>query len=211
MNDKQQSVSLPVSLLVVGLCGLGIYWIITAFIDKLNSVDSDLGKALVTGGVTVFVAVVSLVIGKIWEQRVKLQQEIREKKIPVYEKQIAIFFSMLFAEKYGEQKPTEQELGKAFQDFTEKLIIWGSPEVIQAWLDFRIYDWDKNDPLAGFLKVETLLKAIRKDLGNSNSKLALGDITKLFVNDFDAEILKNNSSTSEKVQNSLDSATVELS
>lgn len=197
MDDKQQSVNMFVSLLVVGLLGLGVYWLITAIIDKLNSVDSDLGKALVTGGVTVSVAVVSLVIGKLWEQQVKIQQDIREKKIPVYEKQIEIFFSIMFAEKYGGKKPTEDELGKAFQDFTEKLIIWGSAEVIQAWLAFRLHDWQNSNTVEGFLKVEILLKAIRKDLGNSNSNLAVGDITKLFVNDFNIELLHQSSQQKE--------------
>jgi hypothetical protein len=193
MSDKQQPVNIFVSLLTVGLLGLGVYWLITSLIDKLNSVDSDLGKALVTGGATVSVAVVSLVIGKLWEQQVKIQQDIREKKIPVYEKQIETFFSIIFAEKNGQRKLTEDKIGKAFQEFTEKLIIWGSEEVIQAWLAFRLYDWQNSDSIEGLLKVEALLQAIRKDLGNSNSKLKAGDITKLFVNDFNLELLQKKS------------------
>ncbi|MBD2665728.1 hypothetical protein [Richelia sinica] len=189
MNHSQQKpVSLFVSLVTVILLGMGLYWFISALIDKLNSIDSDLGKAIITGGVTVSIAVLTLVIGKLWEQQVKIQQDIREKKIPVYEKQIEIFFSLIFAEKNGDDKPTQEELRKAFQLFTEKLIIWGSPEVIQAWSEFKLYDWQNSDSLEGFLKVEALLRAIRKDLGNSNSKLALGDISKLFINDFDIVI-----------------------
>jgi hypothetical protein len=209
MNDKQQPLSLLISLLVVGMLGWGGYQIITALIDKLNSVDSDLGKAFITGGVTVFIAVVSLVIGKIWEQKIKINADIREQKIPMYEKQISIFFSIIFAEKYGDKKPTENEIGKAFQDFTEKLIIWGSAEVIQAWIEFRVYDWQNSNSIEGFLKVENLLKAIRKDLGNSNYQLKNGDILKLFINDFNPELLPNNSSSekgiyeSEKVNNHL--------
>jgi hypothetical protein len=210
MNEKQQPVSIFISLLAVGLLGLGVYWLVTALFDKLNSVDSDLGKAVVTGGATVFIAVVSLVFGKLWEQKVKIQQDIREKKIPVYEKQIATFFSIIFAEKYGEKKPTENELGKAFQDFTEKIIIWGSAEVIQAWLAFKLHDWQNNDAVEGFLKVEALLKAIRKDLGNSNSKLAVGDITKLFVNDFNIEALDTEALDQKDSSGLLSTKTVEL-
>jgi hypothetical protein len=209
MNDKQQPVNIFVSLLIVGLLGLGLYWLITSLIDKLNSVDSDLGKALVTGGVTVSVAVVSLVIGKLWEQQVKIKQDIREKKIPVYEKQIETFFSIIFAEKNGQRKLTEDEIGKAFQEFTEKLIIWGSEEVIQAWLAFRFCDWQNNDSIEGVLKIETLLQAIRKDLGNSNSKLKVGDITKLFVNDFNLELLQKKSLSREEIHAPLNSMSIE--
>lgn len=210
MNDKQQPVSIFVSLLVVGLLGLGIYWLTSALFDKLGSIDSDLGKAIVTGGVTVSIAVISLVIGKLWEQKVKIQQDIREKKIPVYEKQIATFFSVLFAEKHGEKKLTENELGKAFQDFTEKLIIWGSPEVIQTWLAFKLHDWQNSDSTEGFLKVEALLKAIRKDLGNSNSNLAVGDMMKLFVNDFNIEALNKEFLDQKEGSELLSTTSVEL-
>jgi hypothetical protein len=211
MNDKQQPVNVFISLLVVGLLGLGVYWLITALFDKLNSVDSDIGKALVTGGATVSIAVVSLVFGKLWEQKVKIEQDIREKKIPVYEKQIAIFFSIFFAEKNGEKKPTENELGKAFQDFSEKIIIWGSAEVIQAWLAFKLHDWqNNNDTVRGFLKFEALLKAIRKDLGNSNSNLAVGDIMKLFVNDFNIDVLDKESLDQKDDSKLLGTKTVEL-
>ncbi|MBJ7297130.1 MAG: hypothetical protein JHC73_12620 [Dolichospermum sp.] len=189
MNHSQQKpVNLFVSLVTVILLGIGLYYFISALIDKLNSINSDLGKAIITGGVTVSIAVLTLVIGKLWEQQVKIQQDIREKKIPVYEKQIEIFFSLIFAGKNGDNQPTQEELGKAFQLFTEKLIIWGSPEVIQAWSEFKLYDWQNSDSLEGFLKVEALLRAIRKDLGNSNSNLAVGDISKLFINDFDIVI-----------------------
>ncbi len=189
MSAKQQNpVEIFISLLVVFLLGIGLYLLITAFIDKLNSVGSDLSKAIITGGVTVSVAVFSLVIGKLWEQQVQIQQNLREKKIPVYEKQIEIFFSAMFAEKYGDKKLTKEEIAKAFNKFTEKLIIWGSAEVIKAWSDFRLHNWENGKPAEGFLKVEYLMKAIRKDLGNSNSNLSDGDIVKLFINDFTVAI-----------------------
>ncbi|MGK7943441.1 MAG: hypothetical protein AB4058_03130 [Microcystaceae cyanobacterium] len=202
MNDKQQPLSLLIALLVVIILGWGIYWIITALIDKLNSVNSDLGKAFITGGVTVLIAVISLVIGKIWEQKIKIEADMREQKIPMYEKQISTFFSIIFAEKYGEKKPNENDIGKAFQDFTEKLIIWGSAEVIQAWMEFRVYDWTNSNSNEGFLKVENLLKAIRKDLGNSNDQLKNGDILKLFINDFNPELLPKKSSSEKEVYES---------
>jgi hypothetical protein len=99
--DSKPQYGLVVSLAIVALLGLGVYYFIAAVIDKLNAVNSDLGKAIVTGAVTVAAAIVTLVVGKVWEQRVKIQQEVREKKIPVYEKQIETFFAVMFAQKTG--------------------------------------------------------------------------------------------------------------
>ncbi|WP_437619822.1 hypothetical protein [Sorangium sp. So ce1151] len=51
--------------------------------------------------------------------------------------------------------------------------------------EFRLHDWVNGTHADGFLKFEKFVKAIRADLGNSNSELKHGDLIKLFVNDFD--------------------------
>ena len=185
MDDaKQQLKTMVVPLLVVAALGFGLYLFLAALIDKLNSIGSDLSKAIIAGAVTIFAAVVSLVLGKIWEQHLKIKQEIREKKIPVYEEQIKTYFSMMFDEKCGKPKPTDQEIIIAIRGFTEKLIIWGGPKVIKAWSDFRLADWQNSKPEEVFARIENLMRVLREDLGNSNKGLAYGDFIKLFVNDF---------------------------
>ena len=185
MNSKSQPGLVGAVVVLAVLVG-GLYFFVAAVLDKLNSLNSDLGKAIVAGAVTLFAAVVTVVGGKIWEQRVKIQQDVREKRLPVYEKQIETFFSVLFAEKAGNEKPSEQDIQKAFMAFTEKLIVWGSPEVIKAWSAFRLHDWTSAKPVDAFLKVELFLRAIRRDLGNSNSGLPPGELMRLFVNDMPA-------------------------
>ncbi|WP_437619821.1 hypothetical protein [Sorangium sp. So ce1151] len=85
---------------IIGL-GYGFYWILSQLVQQLNNVTSDTGKAIVTAGVTVFSAVISLVVGKAWEQRVKIQEEVRQRKLPVYEAQIQLLFSAIFASREG--------------------------------------------------------------------------------------------------------------
>ena len=185
MGDiRQQLKSVVVPLLVIALLFILLYLFIAALIDKLNSVNSDVSKAIIAGAATIIVAVVSLVLGKVWEQKIKIKQEVREKKIPVYEQQIETYFSTMFAEKCGDPKPTDQEIMKAIKTFTEKLIIWGGPNVIKAWSEFRLHDYQNSKPKAVFGRIETLMRAIRDDVGNSNKGLAYGDFIKLFVNDF---------------------------
>lgn len=182
MNSKPQY-SLVIALAVVGLLGLGVYYFLVAVIDKLNAVNSDLGKAVVAGAVAVAAAIVTQVVGKVWEQRVKIQQEVREKKVPVYEKQIETFFAVMFAQKAGGTPPSQEDLQKAFMAFTEKLIIWGGPGVIRAWSAFRHHDWGNTAPAEGMLRLEEFLREIRTDLGNSNTGLPQGELMRLFIND----------------------------
>jgi hypothetical protein len=75
---------------------------------------------------------------------------------------------------------------QAFSAFTEKLIIWGGSDVIRAWVDSRVHDWSGNAPVDGLRKLDGFIRAIRKDLGNKNWKLAEGDLIRLFVNDFES-------------------------
>jgi len=165
--------------------GYGILLFASALIDKLNSISGDLSKALVASGFAIFSTVLTLVIGKVWEQRVKINQDIRDKKIPVYEEQIATFFSALFAAKFGKLKTNEKELNRAFVSFSQKLVIWGGPNVIKAWGKFKSHDWEASTPVESFEMLDSFLKAIRTEIGNSNSNLDDGELLKIFINDYD--------------------------
>ena len=49
-TNGQRPSSILVALGILALLGLGIYWFCVFLIDKLNSVNSDLGKAIVAAG-----------------------------------------------------------------------------------------------------------------------------------------------------------------
>lgn len=170
--------------ILVGL-GYGFYWLLARILDHLSNITSDSGKAMVAAGTTIFGSVVTLVFGKAWEQRVKIQEEVRQRKLPVYEEQIKLLFSMMFSSREGSSPLTPQEIIRTHRAFTEKIIVWGGPGVIKAWTDFRLYNWTGDNPIGGFAKLEGLMKAIRTELGNSNMTLQEGDLLKLFINDFD--------------------------
>lgn len=181
-----------ISLAVLAGLGYGAYWGLSRLVAQLAAVTSDLGKAIVAAGATVVVATISLVFGKIWEQRVKLQEEVRQRKLPVYEAHLKFMFETLFASKEekndGTPKPDgpSPELVAAFQTFTGQILVWGGPNVIKTWTAFRLHQWGEKPPLEGFLKFEAFIKALREELGNRNTNLADGDLLKLFLNDFDA-------------------------
>jgi hypothetical protein len=171
------------ALIFLGIVGFGSYLALSALLRQLAGVTSDVGKGLVTAGATVFAAFLSLVIGKIWEQRVKINEDIRQKKMPVYEDLMALLFSFFASE--AAAKPTDEETHSAFRKFTQKIVIWGGPEAIKTWTAFRLHGWKAGESREGFLKFEAFVKAIRKELGNKNAPLQDGDLLKLFINDLD--------------------------
>ena len=192
METKTNFKSIGLALTLFFILGWGVYIFVAALIQKLGSVQSDLVKTLVTSAVTAIVAVATLVGGKIWEQRLKIRQDIRDKKIPIYEQHIQTLFRVFMAAKVGKEPPTQQELTQAFASFSEKMIVWGSSEVIKAWGAFKMTPVDTANPTKAFLVMERLFKAIRKDLGNDVSGLAHGDLLRLFVNDLQNDLTDHN-------------------
>jgi hypothetical protein len=183
MKESSPIRDIAIGLATLAIAGAGLYWFIALLIDKIASIEGDLGKTLVTTSATILLAVLSLVGGKLWEQRLKIRDDIRSRKIPVYEKQIATFFSAIMSEKIKGKKISDRELAKAFTEFSEKLIVWGSSEVIQVWVKFRT---TKFEGAEGLKTMEDLFLAIRKDLGNDNANLKNHELLRLFVNDLDA-------------------------
>ena len=73
------------------------------------------------------------------------------------------------------------------KDYTRKLMIYGSGDVIQAWIKIRYNHINKVDMINENvldLYGEFIL-AIRNDLGHKNNGINAKDILKLFVNDID--------------------------
>lgn len=188
MDFRTQLLSIVMGVATVYALGYGVILFFSAALDKLNSISSDLGKALIAGGIALVGTVITLVVGKIWEQKLKIRQDIRDKKIPFYEHQISTFFEVMFSHKKRTGSKSSEDLEKAFAEFTEKLLVWGSSEVIQAWQEFRSHDWQRTTPIAGLQKLESFVKVLRIDIGNENKNLKDGDLLRLFINDYDASL-----------------------
>lgn len=81
-----------------------------------------------------------------------------------------------------------------FTEFVTPLLMSGSDDVIKAWVDFQ-RAWARAHPagqadddtvdIQSMLAFETVLRAIRKELGHSNSDLAPGDLLRVYINDLD--------------------------
>lgn len=163
----------------------GIYFVVAKVFRSLINIESDIAVAIVAASATITVSVVSLVISKVMETRATITQELRAKKVPIYEDLISTVFKFQFAEKLGEKPMSETELIRFFANLTEKLTIWGSDGVIRAFSDFRLASTRVGAPENILFIYENLLLEIRKDLGHKNRNLRRGMILSLFINDID--------------------------
>lgn len=148
-----------------------------------SGVQKEVQAALVAASATVIVSVLSVVVGKYYERKRAIEQQIRDKKIPIYEKFVKD--SMRHFMPAGKNQSTDSD-GKLLNDlgeFTIDAVIWGSDDVLSSWRKFKKVVG--NDAKEGMLEFEILLYAIRQDLGHKSRKLNRGDILGLFINDID--------------------------
>ncbi|HCE3021268.1 TPA: hypothetical protein NGR42_004771 [Vibrio parahaemolyticus] len=153
-----------------------------------SSVDAKLGASLVAASATVLVSVFTVVFSKRQEGKLEVNNQLREKKIPIYEGIIEFIFLITFADKLGKKQPSEKEMIQFFTDTTRDLVIWGSKEMVDAFGDFRDRITNiptENDTEHLMATVEDLLLAVRKDLGHTHKNFKRGDILRLYINDLD--------------------------
>ncbi|EJL7023918.1 hypothetical protein O1B33_003594, partial [Vibrio cholerae] len=162
------------------------------FIWKLfSTVEPALGAALVAASATVLVSVLSVLLSKKSESKALIASQLREKKVPVYEKIVNHIFLITFADKLGKQPPTEAENIQFFANTTTELIIWGSKDIVDAFGDFRFQIMkitESTDPKVVMASVEDLLLAIRKDLGHNHPNFKRGQLLRLYINDIEDHI-----------------------
>lgn len=176
-------------LLASAIYGLIVFG--RASLSVLRTLNSELAIAIVAAAATGLVSVVSIVLGRVVEFRGKTKELNREKKVPVYEDLISFMMRLLMGQKVG-KAPSEAEIVEFMLEFTQRLMVWGSDEVLVSWVKFRKLALDtermKSNPMELMLIFEGLVKDIRTDLGHSNTGIGSGDVLSLFVNDLDKHI-----------------------
>lgn len=177
-------------LILIVIIGIGMVKIIGIIIEAFSKVNPTIGAGIIAASATVFVSIISVLVAKRIEYKSVLMKEHREKKVPFYDDLIRFILGFVFAEKRGLTPLSEQEIINKLTFFTEDLIIWGSDDVLNAWIEFRkilmINTEEQNINI--IFGVEKLLLTIRKDLGHSNKNLSKGKVLSAFINDIDQYI-----------------------
>lgn len=170
----------------------GLYLTMNYLIDTLNSLQKEVSAAIIAGMVTIIISIISITIGKYYERKMVIEKELRDKKIPMYEEFIEFFLNLFLAEKTKDKEISEEEMVNFFNKFTQKLMVWGSDQVVGQWSDYRRkVGKNPHDTTKTMFEFEKLLLVIRKDTGHANKNIKSGDLLGLFINDIDNYIKRN--------------------
>jgi hypothetical protein len=184
INKRPTVWQMVLSVLVVLLLTVVAYFILLSLVRAIGSVFSDSSAALVSAVVAIVVPVVTLILQRSWDRQRTIEEQHRASKIEIYQEFMAFWFGVLMRSK-GSKPVTEDEMHDFVVKFTQKLILWGSDEVVREYSEFRKFSGQGHDVLKMLTKFETLIKAIRKDLGHRNKDLDDGVIGGTFVNGVD--------------------------
>jgi hypothetical protein len=192
MSPKiRQVLSVLLVLSLIAAACYGAYGVLRSVIQTLAALNSNIAVAIIAAAGTVLVSVLSVVLGKVYESRQLIQKEHREKKTPVYEDLIKFVSQVLMGEKTGDVL-SEKEMAKFMAEFNQRIMVWGSDEVMVALVKWRRVMIDEKaletSPVKAMFSYEELIFAIRRDLGHRNKKLARGDVLAVFVNDIDKHL-----------------------
>lgn len=159
----------------------------------VRSVSLDSPPPIVTAALAFGSALVLQAATNSFPRRREIEADQRREKAKVYEGFMDLWFDEIMLPAQLEKNRTapnrvSEELMRSMGNFTKKVILWGSDDVVREYLRYRNLQLGQStgkfkpvDPKLEAL--ERLFFAFRKDLGYANRGLAKRDLLALFIND----------------------------
>lgn len=169
-------------LLIVIFIIAVIVYILKFVIDIFLQADVTVVAALVAASGTIMATAFTVVVGQMISKNREIEEAHRAFKTEMYSKFINFTIDYVFSQTREDMESiSQQELEKYFIKLSKDFTLWASPEVIKAWSKFRSQagDSDSSDTLSN---IDNVYKAMRKDLGNSNSGLQDKALINLYLN-----------------------------
>lgn len=172
------------------LFGIGLFasvgyllWIVfSRLISFLESANPSVSAAVVGAMATVLVGVGGALYTQAQIKKREIEEAHRSKKVEIYKKFLDIVARVMSENNpdVSLKAPTKQELVDFMVEFKTDVILWGSPKVINAQLEFETASASGRNVL---LDADKLYKAIREDIGLSNRGLEKRQLIKMYLKD----------------------------
>lgn len=161
----------------------GILWLaVSKFLAFLSAANPSIAAAIVGGMATILAAVGVALYTQSQTSRREIEEAHRARKVEIYKEFLDLVARMMAAQNTNVslKPPSEQELIDFLVKFKTQIILWGSPRVIKAQLEF-----EKTSNRGGnvLFAVDDLYKAIRDDIGLSNFGLNNRELVKMYLKD----------------------------
>lgn len=176
-----------VVVLLVGAIVYFVYRGVSSLTAGLLRLDNEVAAAVIATSGTVLAAVATVVYSQSRTKRREIDESHRARKAEVYGEfmklMVGNFKSVKAQESLPEAAggaPANAESTEQLFSFKQNLIVWGHPKVIRSYTRFESQLQDA-DPKTMIVSADRVLRAMRRDLGNSNLFLKQGELWGLFL------------------------------
>lgn len=172
-----------IGLSIFVLLGHGSWLLIQEFWSAISAATPEITAAIIGAMATILVGISAVLISQAHERKRSAEEAHRLKKVEIYQGFIDIISRMMGSsnESLALKAPDEEELLLFAFKFKSDLLLWGSPKVIKAQIQFETVS-GTGDTKKLFRAVNALYSAIREDIGLSNSGLNSLELVKLSLN-----------------------------
>lgn len=148
----------------------------------LAGANPTISAAIVGAMATVLVSVGGALYTQAQIKKREIAEAHRERKVGLYKEFLDVVLRIMAKENknLSLKAISDQELVNFLAKFKTSVILWGSPKVIKAQLNFEAVSGSGGNVLVA---VDKLYLAIRDDIGLSNSGLNNHELVKMYLSD----------------------------
>lgn len=159
-----------------------------SFLNWLISIPAKLDAVimvtLISGAVSILGVVITSIIGKVIDYRNKRKEYLSQKREGPYGEFIKMIYEVKDDVKLSDDESYSQnKLADDINEFSKQITLWGSPKIVEKWLEFREQSISEqgSDSKATLVSIESVMNQMRKDLGVK--KVKKGQLLGFFIND----------------------------
>lgn len=153
----------------------------------VNNLDAVVIVALITGAVSIVGVIISSIVAKIIEYKKNRQAYLAQKREAPYGQFVDMVYKIQTNTK-NKNSYSEKEMLADLSKFSKEITLWGSPNVVNKWVQFRENCTNPEDGKKNLFLLEEIMNEMRKDLGLR--KVKKGNLLAFFVNDI-KQAMKN--------------------
>lgn len=166
-------------------CGANLSWlVVTQLLKFLDSANPSVSAAIVGAMATVLVGIGGALYTQAQIKKREIEDAHRSRKVEIYKGFLDVVARVLARENHNVslEPISEQDLIDFLVEFKTDIILWASPKVINAQLNFQKVSNSGGNSL---MAVDQLYKAIREDIGLSNRGLDKHQLIKMHLSNPD--------------------------
>lgn len=162
-----------------------------AFVHFLAKVVNDLDAvvivALITGAVSIVGVIISSIVAKVIDYRKNRQAYLAQKREAPYGQFVDMVYKIQ-ANSKNKNSYSGEEMQNDLSKFSKEITLWGSPGVVNKWVQFRENSANPEEGKNNLFLLEEIMNEMREDLGLK--KVKKGNLLSFFINDI-KEAMKN--------------------